>query len=131
VFARLDELGLEVVGQRLEPARAVLAFRVPEPDRWCRRPPRGREKLNNLLAVNDPTLQIAAAWGVKEQLRRLMACTTMAEAARELALFNQCVTWPAMPETCRRSHRSHGCPSQSEPLRVNLTGQVVFRLPLP
>ena len=36
-FARLDELGLEVVGQRLEPDRAVLACRVVEPDQWCRR----------------------------------------------------------------------------------------------
>jgi transposase len=33
----LDELGLEVVGQRLEPDRAVLACRVVEPDEWCRR----------------------------------------------------------------------------------------------
>lgn len=38
-FARLDELGLVVTGQRLEPGRAVLACRVPEAegDRWCRR----------------------------------------------------------------------------------------------
>ena len=36
-FCRLDELGLEVVGQRLEPDRAVLACRVVEPDAWCRR----------------------------------------------------------------------------------------------
>ena len=36
-FARLDELGLEAVGQRLEPDRAVLACRVVEPDQWCRR----------------------------------------------------------------------------------------------
>lgn len=36
-FCRLDELGLQVVGQRLEPDRAVLACRVLEPDRWCRR----------------------------------------------------------------------------------------------
>ena len=36
-FCRLDELGLEVVGQHLEPGRAVLACRVLEPDRWCRR----------------------------------------------------------------------------------------------
>jgi transposase len=37
-FCRLDELGLEVVGQRLEPGRAVLACRVEpgEFDRWCR-----------------------------------------------------------------------------------------------
>jgi hypothetical protein len=30
-FCRLDELGLRVVGQRLEPGRAVLACRVIEP----------------------------------------------------------------------------------------------------
>ena len=36
-FTRLDELGLEVVGQYLEPKRAVLACRVADPDQWCRR----------------------------------------------------------------------------------------------
>ncbi len=36
-FCRLEELGLEVVGQQLEPDRAVLACRVAEPDPWCRR----------------------------------------------------------------------------------------------
>jgi len=36
-FCRLDELGLVVVGQHLEPKRAVLACRVAEDDRWCRR----------------------------------------------------------------------------------------------
>ena len=36
-FCRLAELGLEVVGQCLEPDRAVLACRVVEPDQWCRR----------------------------------------------------------------------------------------------
>ena len=36
-FCRLDELGVEVVGQRLESDRAVLACRVVEPDEWCRR----------------------------------------------------------------------------------------------
>ena len=36
-FCRLDELGLEVVGQRLEPDRAVLACRVVASDQWCRR----------------------------------------------------------------------------------------------
>ena len=39
-FCRLDGLGLEVTGQRLEPDRAVLACRVVEADpadRWCRR----------------------------------------------------------------------------------------------
>ncbi|MGZ5405665.1 MAG: ISL3 family transposase [Nocardioides sp.] len=36
-FAGLDELGLVVVGQRLERDRAVLACRVLDPDQWCRR----------------------------------------------------------------------------------------------
>ena len=36
-FCRLDELGLEVLGQRLDPDRAVLACRVVDADQWCRR----------------------------------------------------------------------------------------------
>ena len=40
-FCRLDELGLEVTGQHLEPDRAVLACRIVAEDRWCRR--RGEE----------------------------------------------------------------------------------------
>jgi transposase len=36
LFCRLDELGLEVTGQRLDRDRAVLACRVVEPDQWCR-----------------------------------------------------------------------------------------------
>lgn len=36
-FAGLDELGLVIVGQRVEPGRAVLACRVSESDEWCRR----------------------------------------------------------------------------------------------
>ena len=36
-FCRLDELGLVVTGQRLEPDRAVLACRVREADDWCHR----------------------------------------------------------------------------------------------
>ncbi|CAN5817639.1 hypothetical protein BH10ACT9_BH10ACT9_11300 [soil metagenome] len=36
-FCRLDELGLEVTGQRVEPGGAVLACRITDEDRWCRR----------------------------------------------------------------------------------------------
>ena len=36
-FCRLDELGLEVTGQRLDPDRAVLLCRITEEDRWCLR----------------------------------------------------------------------------------------------
>jgi transposase len=37
MFCRLDELGLEVTGQRLRPDRAVLACRISGDDSWCRR----------------------------------------------------------------------------------------------
>ena len=36
VFCRLDDLGLRVVGQRLDPTRAVLECRIADPDPWCR-----------------------------------------------------------------------------------------------
>ncbi|XNS25482.1 ISL3 family transposase [Citricoccus nitrophenolicus] len=36
-FCRLDELGLEATGQRLDLGQAVLACRVVEPDDWCHR----------------------------------------------------------------------------------------------
>jgi len=36
-FCRLDDLGLDVIGQRLEPDRALLVCRVSDPDQWCRR----------------------------------------------------------------------------------------------
>ena len=36
-LCRLDELGLQFLGQRLEPDRAVLACRVIEHNLWCRR----------------------------------------------------------------------------------------------
>jgi transposase len=36
-FCRLEELGLEAVGQLLEPDRAVVACRVADGDEWCRR----------------------------------------------------------------------------------------------
>ena len=36
-FTRLDDLGLEVTGQRVEADHAVLACRITGEDRWCRR----------------------------------------------------------------------------------------------
>lgn len=36
-FCRLDELGLEVTGQRVQAEHAVLACRITDEDRWCRR----------------------------------------------------------------------------------------------
>lgn len=33
-FCMLDELGMEAIGQRLEPKRALIACRVVATDRW-------------------------------------------------------------------------------------------------
>ena len=62
---------------------------------------RGRDRLDQVLSDDDPTLEIGAAWGAKEQLRRLLACTTLAAARLERQRFDQYVTWAAMPETTR------------------------------
>lgn len=62
---------------------------------------RGRVKLKTVLASNVPTHEIGAAWGVKEQLRRLLATTSVSAAQRERATFNQYVTWAALPEANR------------------------------
>jgi hypothetical protein len=36
-FARLEGLGLQVIGQHFSPDRAAVACRVVEPDDWCHR----------------------------------------------------------------------------------------------
>ena len=36
-FTHLDDLGLEVTGQRMWPDHAVLAYRITGEDQWCRR----------------------------------------------------------------------------------------------
>ena len=65
-FARLDDLGLVVIGQRVEPDRAVLACRVLASDRWCARcgcegAPRGsvvRVLAHEPLGWRPTTLQV-------------------------------------------------------------------------
>src|SRR5215211_5661898 len=73
-FCRLDELGLVVVGQRLEPDRAVLACRVLEVDDgtegWCRRcgcAGRLRDTVTRGLATDhpagdDPPVPVHRVW---------------------------------------------------------------------
>jgi transposase len=56
---------------------------------------RSRDKLADILNRDDPTHEISAAWGVKEQLRRLLAATTLAAARAERVRLNQYVTCEA------------------------------------
>jgi len=62
---------------------------------------KGRARLDRVLNHDDPTDEIGAAWGVKEQLRRILACTDLDSAAEAKATLDQYVTWAAMAETTR------------------------------
>ncbi len=63
--------------------------------------PRALARLQDTLAADDPTDEIGAAWGIKEQLRRLLASTSLAEAAEHKMLLGLYVLTADMPESNR------------------------------
>ena len=62
---------------------------------------RGRDKLEHILLTDDPTDEIGAAWGIKEQLRILLACTTLAAARKAKKRFDTYIAWADLPEATR------------------------------
>ena len=62
---------------------------------------RGWAKLKYILDVDDPSNQIGAAWGIKEQLRALLATTTVADARAARIVLAQYVTTADMAETTK------------------------------
>jgi transposase len=62
-------------------------------------------RLKNLLATDDPTNEIGAAWGVKELLRQLLKLHgenyDLAKVTAARAAFTQACETAAMPETTR------------------------------
>ncbi len=62
---------------------------------------RGRDKLEHILLTDDPTEEIGAAWGIKEQLRILLACTTVAAARKAKTRFDTYIAWADLPEATR------------------------------
>jgi len=63
--------------------------------------PAARRRLNEVFHRDDPTDEIGAAWGVKEQLRRLLSSATLAQAADHRMLLRSYVQVADMPETDR------------------------------
>jgi transposase len=63
--------------------------------------PRALARLKATLRADDPTDEIGAAWGVKEQLRRLLASGSLAEAAEHRMRLGAFVLAANMPETDR------------------------------
>ena len=66
--------------------------------------PRALARLDDVLTHDDPTGQIGAAWGVKERLRLLLACTDLDAADTARGLLGIAVLAADMPETWRLWH---------------------------
>jgi len=62
---------------------------------------RGWARLDQVFRDGDPTDELSAAWGVKEQLRILLKTTTLAGAHEAKMLFGHYVQVANMPETDR------------------------------
>jgi len=85
-------------GRTADPAWAHRRLLLAAGDRLG---PRGLARLKHLFAVDDPTDEIAAAWGVKELLRQLLASPTAHDGRHRLARFYDAVLLVDMPETTR------------------------------
>ena len=62
---------------------------------------RGRDRLEVVLAADDPTGELGAAWCVKEALRLILACPTIEAARAAKARFDAWVAIAATDETDR------------------------------
>lgn len=63
--------------------------------------PRAWERLERVFRTDDPTDELSAAWGIKEQLRRLLATDTLAQAWQERMRMGYFAQIANMPETTK------------------------------
>jgi transposase len=85
-------------GRRTDPAWAHRRLLLAAGDRLG---PHGLARLRRVLAVDDPSNEIGAAWGIKELLRQLLAAPTPHDARHRLFRFYEAVLAADMPETTR------------------------------
>jgi transposase len=62
---------------------------------------RGKDKLEQVLRADDPTMEIGAAWGIKEQLRRVLMATDLPTARERKEVFDRYVAAAKLPEADR------------------------------
>jgi transposase len=62
---------------------------------------RGRARLQTVFDLDDPTDELSAAWGVKEQLRRLLKADTVEQTRHEKMILGCYVLAAEMEETWR------------------------------
>jgi transposase len=65
---------------------------------------RGRARLQMIFDTDDPTQELSAAWGVKEQLRRLLKTATLEQARHQKMILGCYVLAADMDETWRLWH---------------------------
>jgi transposase len=63
--------------------------------------PGGWARLEKVLRTDDPTDELGAAWGIKEQVRRLLKTSSLADAHEAKMLLGHYVMVANMPETDR------------------------------
>ena len=63
--------------------------------------PGGWVRLERVFRTDDPTDELGAAWGIKEQLRRLLKTSSLADAHEAKMLLGHYVQVANMPETDR------------------------------
>ncbi|MDN5901296.1 MAG: ISL3 family transposase [Brachybacterium sp.] len=63
--------------------------------------PRAWERLEAVFRTDDPTDELSAAWGIKEQLRRLLATDTLAQAWDERMRMGYFAQIANMPEATK------------------------------
>ena len=70
---------------------------------------RARTRLDLVFASDDPSDELSAAWGVKEQLRRLLTATGVDQARHEKMILGCYIVAADMEETWRlwRHQRPH------------------------
>ncbi|MCS6710697.1 ISL3 family transposase [Brachybacterium sp. EF45031] len=63
--------------------------------------PHAWERLEDVFGTDDPTDELSAAWGIKEQLRRLLATDTLAQAWNERMRMGYFVQIANIPEATK------------------------------
>ncbi len=109
-LVQLANLMLTRVRQRLVRDREQRRGRLVDPA-WANRmlllrgyhtlSARSKARLDWVFTVDDPTHELAAAWGVKEQLRRILHSTTVEQARHEKMIMGCYVVAADMAETWR------------------------------
>jgi transposase len=85
-------------GRRVDPAWANRTLLLRSYDTLSER---AKARLQTVFASDDPTDELSAAWGVKEQLRRLLNTNTIEQARTEKMILGRYVLAADMEETWR------------------------------